>query len=203
MPRKNLIRTNLYPYHIVARSNNKEWFYLPIQEVWDIFCGLIAKAQIEKQLICPNYVLMNNHFHMLVWTPLANIDSIMQYLMKNMSDQINFRARRVNHVFGGPYKWTLIDNDRYYWNVIRYICQNPLRASLVQDCFEYPYLHLNIEQLPLSDFHMDNEIKKWINSTPGEDENLSLKRSLTKTIFKVSINRKTGKPFQYDTLILH
>lgn len=203
MPRKNLIRTNLYPYHITARSNNKEWFYLPIEEVWQILFEQITRARQEKQLVCPTFVLMNNHFHLLVWTPLSNIDTIMQFLMKSIADKINQKANRINHVFGGPYKWTLIDNNNYYWNVIRYICQNPIRASIVNDCFDYPYLHLDVDDLPLSEMPDEKEMKAWLNTIPNEEESLSLQRSLAKTSFKVAINRKTGKPHKYDTLILH
>ena len=36
MPRKNLIRTNLHPYHITIRSNNRDWFELPMDDIWEI-----------------------------------------------------------------------------------------------------------------------------------------------------------------------
>jgi putative transposase len=47
MPRKKLIYTDQFPYHVTARSNNKEWFYLPISEVWNIFTSKLCEASLK------------------------------------------------------------------------------------------------------------------------------------------------------------
>jgi putative transposase len=51
MPRKPLFRTKKLPYHVWARSNNKEWFNLPIEDVWKTFCWRLKEAQEKTSSI--------------------------------------------------------------------------------------------------------------------------------------------------------
>lgn len=139
MPRKNLIRTNLHPYHITTRSNNKEWFYIPIQDVWKFCEELIKEGEIEFNVKIEAFVLMNNHYHLCLYTPDENLDRFMRFFNKGLSEKISRQAGRINRIFGAPYKWTLIKNERYFYNVLRYIYQNPLRAGIMRRCEDYPY----------------------------------------------------------------
>ncbi len=45
MSRKPIERSNENYYHITARSNNREFFYLPTLNVWDIMAERLAKLQ--------------------------------------------------------------------------------------------------------------------------------------------------------------
>jgi len=77
MPRKNLIRTNLYPYHVTIRSNNKEWFDLPREIVWKICLRAMVLANQKHPVRIQAFVLMANHYHLLIWTPQCNLDRFM------------------------------------------------------------------------------------------------------------------------------
>lgn len=134
-----LIRSNLFPYHVYARSNNRESFYISTSDFWDI---LIEKAIIVSENYKTNFhtlVLMPNHFHIILSTDLANLDEMMLYFQREISRSVNRVAGRINHVFGGPYKWSLIDNLLYFENATRYLYQNPVRAGLCEDVEGYPY----------------------------------------------------------------
>lgn len=195
MPRKNLIRTDLYPYHITARSNNKEAFDMPSMELWPLLEKLIKEAEGDPLFAeIPCYVLMKNHFHLLIWTTHTNIDRVMHFLMKRMADAINKQSQRINHAFGGPYKWCLIRNENYYANVIRYICQNPLRANLCEKVEDYPYLH--IPSFDLVDGHQSQvDFLQWLNLVPDHAEMKGVKKGLQKREFKVSLNPENKKPY--------
>lgn len=199
MPRRKLIRTNKFPYHITARANNKEWFYLPIEIVWLIFTSRLGEAIKKFNIQVESCVLMNNHFHLLVWTPENNIDLAMQFIMKTMADKINFRAGRINHVFGGPYKWCLITEYRYYANVVRYIAQNPLRAGLVSRVEDYPY-----QILPGPDiFGVDlspEEFLGWLNMNLSSEESDGLSKATKKRVFHVGRCAQTSKPYRIDAV---
>ncbi len=142
MPRPHLIRSNRLPYHVFARSNNKDWFYLSSAEMWEVLSQLwnlmIPKFRIQVHA----FVLMSNHFHALVSTPDSNLDEAMLYFMREASREVNRRAGRINHVFGGPYKRSIIESRYHYLTVFKYVHQNPLRAGCCARVEDYPYSSL-------------------------------------------------------------
>lgn len=104
MPRKPIERSKENYYHITARSNNKEFVYLPIINVWDIMTEKLAKLQNLHQIKIAAFVLMNNHFHLLLLTPNEDIDKIMYVFMKEVTLEIQKCTERINRIFGGRYK---------------------------------------------------------------------------------------------------
>lgn len=85
MPRKPIERSSENYYHITARSNNKEFFYLPILNAWDIMTQKPARLQDTYKIKIAAFVLMNNHFHLLVLTSYEDIDRIMYFFMKEVT----------------------------------------------------------------------------------------------------------------------
>lgn len=143
MPRKNLIRTNSYPYHVTIRCNNREWFDLPLNDVWEICLAALKRANQRHPIQLEAFVLMSNHYHVLLWTPQLNLDLFMFEFNSFISRAIRKRTKRINRIFGDRYKWCLVDHENYYLAVLRYIYQNPVKARLVRYCCEYPYSSLN------------------------------------------------------------
>lgn len=205
MPRKQLIRTSEFPYHVTTRTNNKDWFQLPLEEVWDIckeaFDSVTDKTDVEVHA----FVLMGNHYHMLLTTPHANIDFVMMVFNKYISEAIKKRTDRMNRMFGGRYHWSIIKDQRYLYNVIRYIFQNPIRANICERVEEYPYStftqhYLNektivpiakIMDIPILELHQffnNNQFK-------NKDENELITRGLRKGYFSVKIDSNSGRPF--------
>ena len=80
------------------------------------------------------WVLMGNHFHLLLETPQANLVSGMKYLMGTFSQGWNRARLRRGHVFQGRYKSVPVtgtDADAYYFRIVAdYIHLNPARAGL-------------------------------------------------------------------------
>ncbi len=121
------------------------------------------------------YVLMSNHYHLLLLTPESNLDEFMQFFNQNLGKSISRHAGRINRIFGAPYKWSLIKSHRYYMNVLRYIYQNPLAANLVSKCEDYPYS--NIFKQNRSSPFLD-----WINTRQSVDNNEVLRKKLRRYI---------------------
>ena len=80
------------------------------------------------------WILMGNHFHLLLETPQANLVSGMKYLMGTFSQGWNRVRQRRGHVFQGRYKSVPVtgtDADAYYFRIVAdYIHLNPARAGL-------------------------------------------------------------------------
>ena len=139
MARKNLIRTNQYPYHVYARTNRKEWFRNLMDDIWKIYCDLLYIVSCIYQCEVHAFVLMNNHFHLIVSTPLENLDEAMLYLMRESSREINRLSETSARIYSGRYKWSLINERKYYFTIMKYVYRNPVQVELSKRCEDYKY----------------------------------------------------------------
>ncbi|MCI5071602.1 transposase [bacterium] len=205
MPRKPLIKSSVYPYHIFGRSNNKEHFYVPLDVVWDISTYLFEKVHQEYEAKLHTFVLMPNHYHILMSTPLKNIDQIMNYWVRELSKKINYRAGRINRVFGGRYKWCSIQDEIYHANAYKYIYQNPTRAFLSDKIETYPWSTIQFlknnnipKYLYDEDFCQLNHVIPmkikdkllWLNDFLLEKEQEVIRRALRRYIFQYPNKKK-------------
>jgi putative transposase len=190
MPRKNLIRTSEYFYHITTRSNHKEWFDIPLDYVWIIAIKSFKKAQKNNPAKISQFVLMANHYHLLIRTPNNDIDQFMYHFNKTFSDLLRIASNKENRMFGSNYKWSLIKNHRYFHNVFRYIYQNPLRAGITEQCENYPYstLHYTSNNIETPfDFTKLDQLESnlsFINEKLDFEKSNQIKKGLRKSIFK-------------------
>lgn len=204
MPRKPIQRSNEHYYHLTARSNNKENFFLPVEAVWEIMLNQLGLLQKEHRLKIVAFVLMNNHFHLLMMTPEEDIDRIMYFFMKNVTLKIQKSSGRINKVFGGRYKGCLIDNHAYLLNAYKYIYRNPVAAGICEIVEDYPFsslyfrrwksgLPLKLEEIIPS--YIRSEYS-WLNQQYASVEVGSIKTALRKSIFAFSKDRASGKKIE-------
>lgn len=79
------------------------------------------------------YVLMPNHFHLVIETPRANLVSGMKWFLGTYSGRFNRRHKLCGHLFAGRYKSLLVEGsgNGYLKSVCDYVHLNPVRAKLV------------------------------------------------------------------------
>lgn len=183
-----------------------------MQQIWNIFSDLIGELVNEFGFQIHAFVLMSNHFHALATTPIQNLDEIMLHWLREGARRINREAGRINHIFGGPYKWSVISNSRYYEHALRYVYQNPVKAGIVDRVEKYPYstlhfLHKNMQlRFPLSESIFDRQsvmdLALWqkldlLNTRFDSEQNDSIQRALRHSVFGFHKHRMTGKlPFE-------
>jgi len=73
---------------------------------------------------------MDNHYHLLIETPLANLSRHMQMVNSSYTTYFNLKYNRLGHLFQGRYKALLVDKDSYIQELSRYIHLNPVRAKV-------------------------------------------------------------------------
>jgi len=83
------------------------------------------------------YVLMNNHYHLLLKTRRANLSKAMQWFGTTYTRRFNNRHKRTGHLFQGRFKSIIIENDAYLMQLSCYIHRNPLRAGIVKRLADY------------------------------------------------------------------
>ncbi len=77
------------------------------------------------------WALLPNHAHLLLRSGPAGLPTAMRRLLTGYAGTFNRRHRRIGHVFHNRYKSIVVEEDRYFRELVRYINLNPLRAGLV------------------------------------------------------------------------
>ncbi len=82
---------------------------------------------------------MDNHYHLFIKTPLANISEGMHYLNTSYANRFRANHKLTGSIFQGRYKSILVDADSYALVLSAYIHLNPLRAGMVEHIDDYPF----------------------------------------------------------------
>jgi REP element-mobilizing transposase RayT len=118
-------------YHVLSRGNERKEIFRDEKDHLR-FLDTLGKMVKRFKLEIHTYVLMKNHFHLLVHTKEANLSRAIQWLGVSYSVWFNQRHHRSGHLFQGRFKSFLIENERYFTAMCLYIHGNPLRARIVR-----------------------------------------------------------------------
>jgi putative transposase len=94
------------------------------------FILLLAEAVRRFHWVLHQYVLMTNHFHLVVETPEPTLSRGMKWMIGKYAQGFNRRHDRVGHVFQGRFKGYLVETGSYLLTVMRYIALNPVKAGM-------------------------------------------------------------------------
>jgi REP element-mobilizing transposase RayT len=209
MARRRLEKTNFLPYHVTARANNRENFPVSLDELWRIigeralFLSLIYEVEIQA------FVLMPNHFHMLLTVPEHDLGIVMNEFMKSVSRTVHLISGRSGHLFGGSYYWSMIKDTVYFAHALKYVYRNPVKAGLCDRVEDYPFSTLSgllgRAHLPFPIYftRIGMELSlpmlepvdqlSWLNNRFPEEVEARIKLGLRKRIFSRVIDRKTRR----------
>jgi len=114
--------------HVTARGNNRQAIFRA-EEHRNRLVAILQGVVVRYAWRCHAYVLMDNHYHLLVETPLPNLSLGMRQLNGLYAQWFNRRHDRSGHVFGGRFKSIAVEGDEHFLEAARYIVLNPLRAA--------------------------------------------------------------------------
>ena len=198
MGRPELIKTNQHPYHITSRCLEKRFFPLPLEDLWPLMLKELNHCHRTHELKIHAFILMGNHFHLLAETPEQNLDEVMHAFLRKTAIQINRLSQRQEPLWC-RYKWSLISAPSYYYQVYRYVFQNPLRAGLVERVEDYPYSSLHpvpfplCSHVPMSFGGAEGE-RLWLNERYTPEDQKLIRLGLRK--FQFDVNLRKMRAFQ-------
>ena len=208
MPRHLAVLQSDHPYNISARCINRDWFKLPMDQVWEIFNEELYMTNMLYDLKIHSFVLMGNHFHMIATTPKANISKCMSYFMKNSSFRLTRAGNRINQTFGGRHFKTMLIKANHYLNAYKYNYRNPVEAGVCRLAEEYQYstlsglLGITRLQIPVCDdvtlFSDVEGTLRWLNQGVPSEKVEAVRYALKRPFFKSKVCRKTRKPLIGD-----
>lgn len=209
MPRSKSILQSEYPYNISARCINKEWFELPMDQVWEIFAEELYLTNCYYNLNIHSFILMNNHFHLIASTPDSNISQCMQYFMKNTSLRLTRSGNRINQTFAGRHYKTILQHHNYFLNAYKYNYQNSVKAGITKKVEDYKYSSLSgllgksRALIPIiEDTTLFNDIDgtlMWLNTPVSESKNEAMRWALKRQYFTSKRCKNTRRPIIGET----
>ena len=114
-------------YHVTVRGNERKPIFRAEEDRLH-FLELLGQTTDRFALVVHAYTMMDNHYHLIVQTPQANLSAAMQWLGVSYSVWFNRRHRRVGHLFQGRFKGLIFDGDDA-WELSRYVHLNPVRVA--------------------------------------------------------------------------
>lgn len=125
-------------YHVIQRGNNQEYIFERDEDKHYLLRDL-AESMLGLGYTLFAYVLMGNHYHLVLQTGESPLNKVMHRINGNYGRYYNHKYKRSGHVFGSRYKALLIQDEQYLMAVVRYVHQNPVRAGLCRRVTEYPW----------------------------------------------------------------
>jgi len=125
-------------YHVTSRGNARTVIYLSDGDR-EMFLEVLAHVVDRFGWICHAYCLMDNHYHLMIETPQANLSRGMRQLNGIYTQRFNREHNQVGHVFQGRFKSIVVDKDAYLLELSRYIIRNPVAAGMVADASDWPW----------------------------------------------------------------
>lgn len=128
-----------YPQHVIQRGNNGQRILFDEADYWFLWERLAAGAD-KFECDIHAYVLMPNHFHLLI-TPHSDngLGKLMQYVGRYYVQYFNQRYERTGTLWDGRYRATLVEPKGYFKACARYLEENPVRARLVKEPGAYDW----------------------------------------------------------------
>lgn len=118
-------------YHVTCRGNERQNIFRDDADR-NRFLLLLNQSVNIYSIKLHSYMMMNNHFHLLVETPVGNLAEFMRRFNVSYIGYYNRRHKRVGHLYQGRYKAILVDRDEYLDIISRYIHLNPVRIKKLE-----------------------------------------------------------------------
>lgn len=196
MPRRKFECDSTVPYHLCARSNNRDWFALPTSAVWRVLCDYLYLIHMVFGVKIHSFVLMNNHFHLVASFPEANLSAAMNYFLRETSRVIGYESDRINHVYGTRIFRSRIGSFHHFQNIYNYVYRNPVKAGICEkvEDYEFSTLHSLLGRstlpLPVVDDTLlfdagTEQIMDWLNRPTDEEAWESIRKGLMRREFKL------------------
>ncbi len=187
MPRRPRIEIPGY-YHIINRGVERRKVFLK-KEDFEYFLELLCSESKNYSIIIHNYCLMDNHYHLFIQLQEENLSKFMRQINSRYAIYFNKTYKRSGHLWQGRFQSKMITDEAYFYTLIRYIEQNPLKAKIVRNIEEYPYssahhffnVSLNecLKDSWIKNYYQNDfeSIKTFLNTPFDSDELLELKKA--------------------------
>ncbi len=176
-------------YHITSRGNERKKIYRDDGDK-EKFLELLEDYKNRYNFLIHCFVLMDNHYHLVIETLRPNLIKIMHGLNSGYTGYFNKKYKRSGHLFQGRYKAIIVDKENYLLELSRYVHLNPLRAKIINKPQDYKWSSYGgyIRKKEVNNLNNYN----WLLSIFGNEEKKS--RRQYKEFVEEGIAKKLENP---------
>lgn len=138
MPRKPREEVEGGVFHVFARGNDRRLIYRDDADR-EMYLRMLRGTVKQQRWRLLAYCLMENHVHLVVETPQANLAGGMQRMHGLYAREFNARHHRSGHVFQGRYGAVPIKTDEQLAAAAVYVVMNPVEAGLCAHPEDWPW----------------------------------------------------------------
>ena len=115
-------------YHVTSRGQERQAIFSDDQDRVH-FLKLLETTVERYRVRIHAYVLMTNHYHLIMETPGANLSRAMQWLNVSYGVWFNRRHGRVGHLMQGRFKAIVLESASWGLDLSVYVHLNPVRVA--------------------------------------------------------------------------
>lgn len=134
---QRIIYSNAY-YHVMNRGSGRQKIFNDRVDR-EIFLQTLGEACQQFCIEIHAWCLMDNHYHLLIKTPHANLSRAMRHINGVYTQRYNRSNKTDGPLFRGRYKAILVDSDAYLLHLSKYIHLNPLSARMIDNLDQYEW----------------------------------------------------------------
>ena len=129
-------------YHIMCRGNHRLEIFRD-DEDRQVFLSMLAQVKEKRPFKLHAYCLMSNHIHFHLETIETDPGKIMKQLNMKYAIFFNKKYRFVGQLMQGRFRAEVVEDDRYFLALNRYIHLNPVEAGIVLHPKDYQWSSYN------------------------------------------------------------
>ena len=126
-------------YHVMLRGADRRIIFSDDEDCCR-FLDTVGRVKEQSVFKLYAYCLMGNHIHLLLEESSEPLETIFKRIGTSYVYYYNWKYELHGHLFQDRFRSECVENDAYFLDVLRYICQNPVKAGLCNFPFEYPWL---------------------------------------------------------------
>ena len=125
-------------WHVTSRGNERREIFRDRNDRSTFLEILSTTVELARWRLHA-YVLMSNHYHLLIETPQRTLSRGVKRLNEWWARHFNWRHDRVGHLFQGRFTGILVERETHLLELVRYVVLNPVRCGAVEHAFDYEW----------------------------------------------------------------
>lgn len=125
-------------WHLTSRGVERRVIFRDRND-YSCFLEFLGETVADARWRLHAYVLMSNHYHLLVETPERTLSRGMKQLNERWAERFNWRYDRVGHLFQGRFGGKHVADEMHLRELLRYIVLNPVRCAAVEQASDYEW----------------------------------------------------------------
>jgi len=124
------------PHHVTQRGNYRQRVFFRDSD-YHLYLRMLRDYSHPLDISVQAYCLMPNHVHLILTPPREGaLPRLLQRLHSDYAKIMNIHQDRTGHLWQARYFSAPMD-DAHFWNAMLYVEQNPKRAGLVEQCWDW------------------------------------------------------------------